>query len=145
MFINNKDELVLVHIANVLNRSFSSKLDAAVDQLLKEIRSDREQIYNLRDDVTELTSIITTSASTIFNKHASSNPRTKEIHKKLCLLHPLFNDQFLLKVVPLFVIGFFVTNINEGSTYQSLEARGIELFATLYFSKQPSERKREKF
>ena len=62
----------------------------------------------------------------------------------MSLLPAIFNDVVLLKIVPRVVIGFFVTNIMEDSTYPTLQSKGIEFMSVMNFSLQPNEKK-EKF
>ncbi len=143
--VDGIDDSVVLNIVGKLKRSISSAMNSSFDQILKEIRSDRESILKLREHVTELTSIITTTASAMFIKNPSSTPRTKEIHNKLCLLPALFSENFMLKVLPRVVTGFISTTINSGSACSDLEFKGIEFFSVLYFSKQPNEKKKEKF
>lgn len=139
------DESVVLNIVQLLKQAIFSQFKSSFNQVLQEIRTDRHTIKKLRQHVSELTSVVSTTASAIFIKNTSSNPRIKEIQKKLCLLPALFNDHLMLKVIPRVVLGFLVTTITEGSSYISLETKGIEFFSVLYFSKQPNEKKKEKF
>ena len=139
------DESVILNVVQVLRQSLVSKFDNSFGAVLKEIRADREQIHKLREHVTELTSIVTATASSMLLKHQPSNTRTKEIHTKLCLLPAMFNDQVMLKIIPRVVIGFLVTNVQDGLSNYSLETKGIDLFSILFFSKQPKEKRNEKY
>ena len=139
------DESARLMIIESLKQSIVSSIESSISEVVKEVRSDREQIKKLREHVTELTSIVTTTASEMFIKQAAPNRRVKEIQKKLCLLPALFNDQFMLKILPRVVIGFLVNNIQDGAVFHDLESRGIDLFGILYLSLQPNEKKKEKF
>ena len=129
----------------MIKLSVESSIKTFTADVLKEIRADRDEIKKLRELVSELTSVITTTATAVFIKQTPSNPRAKDILNKLCLLPALFNDQFMTRILPRVIIGFIVTNVDIGSGYSSLEAKGIEFFSTLFFSKQPNEKKQEKF
>lgn len=142
---SSADTSGFVNIVTSLKKDLFSQIDTSIAQVLMEIRADREQMKKLRDHLTEMTSIVTTTACAVFIKHQSSNPRTKDIQTKLCLLNGLFDDHFLLKVIPKVVVGFFVTNADEGSEYRALEAKGVDYFSVLYFAKQPNEKKNVKY
>ena len=134
-----------VNIVTSLKKDLFSHIDNSISQMRTEIRADLEEAKKLRDHLTEMTSIVTTTACAVFIKNQSSNPRTKDIQTKLCLLNGLFDDSFLLKVIPKVVVGFFVTNADEGSEYRALEAKGVDYFTVSYFAIQPHERKNAKF
>ena len=80
-----------------LKQSIVSSMKLSITEVLKEVRSDLEQRMKLREHLTELTSIVTTTASQMFIKQTSSNPRQKENQKKFFLLPALLKDQFMLK------------------------------------------------
>lgn len=108
---NRIDDSVLMNMITLMQWSITSSVEASNANLLAEIRANREETKRLREHVTELTTVISNLAVAVFNKHPSSNPRVKEIHRKLCLLPALFNDSFLLKILPRVVIGFIVNVI----------------------------------
>ena len=139
------DESVLLRITGSLRQYITSAVSSSLDQVLKEIRSDREDMNKLRENVEGLTSIITTTASAMFIKNPSANPRTKEIRNKLCLLPPIFNYSIMLQIIPRVVIGFIVKHIKTGSALTDLELKGIQQYSILHFSKKPKENRKEKF
>lgn len=139
------DDSVLMNTIALMQRSITSSVEASSAQLLAELRAEREDTRRLREHVSELTSIITTTAVAMFNKQPSSNPRVKEMQRKLCLLPALFNDSFMLKILPRVVVGFIANDIEEGSAYSSLEEKGVQYLCVLYFARRPKERKKEKF
>lgn len=139
------DESVMLNVIGTLRHHVSSTVNSSLDQILKEIRSDRDSVKMLRDDVDSLTSMITTMACAIFIKNQSTHPRMKEIQRHLCLLPALFNDAFMLKVIPRVVTGFISRNVNGVSTENELQLKGIELYTVLHFSRQPGETKNEKY
>lgn len=139
------DDSGILNSIDKLKHTILSAMELSFKDVHKELQTERKQIQELHNHVTSLTSIMTTTASAIFIKQASSNPRVKEIQKTLCLLPALFSDGFMLKVLPRVVVGFVVSNIQSGSSFQALQARGIELLSTLYFSLQQNEKKKEKF
>ncbi len=139
------DESVLVNFLNVFKGTITANMEASFNHLLSEIKSDREQNKKLRQHVSELTAIITTTATSMFIKQAATKPRVKELHNKLCLLPALFNDSFLLKVLPKVVVGFIATNILDGSSTAALELKGVDMYSLLFFSVQPHDTKRNKF
>lgn len=139
------DETVVVHVINSLKKSLMTDLQSSFHQVLGEIRTDRDSINKLRDHVSELTSIVTTTATAIFIKHTASQPRGKAIQRKLCLLPAFFNDHFMLMVTPRVVAGFFVNNLASGSTYSAIEDKGVEYISLMYFSMQPNDTQKEKF
>ncbi len=138
------DESVLLTIVHELKQTILKQLGCSFAEVLNEIRSDRDNIKRLREHVTEMTAMLTTTARAIFIKQPSANSRMKEIQHKLCLLPALFNDQLMLKILPKVSIGFLATQIQEGLSNLALELKGVEFFSVLYFSRQPSEKK-EKF
>lgn len=143
--VSGIDETVVVNVVRNLKKSLLKDLQSSFHQVLSEIRTDRESIIKLRDHVSELTSIVTTTATAIFIKHAANQPRGKEIQRKLCLLPAFFNDHFMLMVTPRVVIGFFVNNFASGSTYNVIEDKGVEYLSLMYFSMQPNDKRNEKF
>jgi len=143
--VNGIDESVLYNVVEMLKKSLFTEMQSSFHKVLNEIRSDRDNAKKLREHISELTSIVTTTASAIFIKQTASQPRGKEIQRKLCLLPALFNDHVMLKILPRVVIGFLVNNIANGSTLGNVERKGVEFLSVMYFSKQPNEKKKEKF
>ena len=68
------DESVMLRIIGTLQKYISSSVNSALEEVLKEIRSDRNDVKKLREHVEGLTSIITTTASAMFIKNPSSHP-----------------------------------------------------------------------
>ena len=93
---------IMMNIVQQLKSAIFTEIRGLFAQLLSEGRNDRDQIRKLKEHVTELTSIITTTASTILIKQNASNPRTKEIQRKLCLLPVFFSEKFMPKILPKF-------------------------------------------
>ena len=139
------DDSVLMNTIAVMQRSIMSSMEAFSAQMMAEIQAERQETKRLREHVTELATIVTTTAVAMFNKHPSSNPRVKEIQRKLCLLPALFNDSFMLKIFPRVVIGFIVNNIDEQQPFRNLEENGVQYLCVLNFSRKPKETKKEKF
>lgn len=139
------DESVVVNTVQALKGYISSEMKSSLQQIVNEFRTDRDQINKLREHISELTELVTTTASAMFFKQTASQPRGKELQRKLCLLPAVFNDQLMLKILSRVVIGFLVNNVPSESPYAGIEAMGVQFFSTMYFSKKPNETKKEKF
>ena len=105
-----------------------TEVENSFNQKFNELRSDREVIKKLEENVSVLTSVVTTTVSAAFIKQKSCQPRMKEIHRRLCLLPVLYNDQLMLMILPRVVLGFLVTNIVNGAAYVTLERNGITFY-----------------
>jgi len=91
-----------------------------------------------------LANVFSTAASAMFIKQPTALPRMKEIHRKICLLPVLFNDNFMSKVMARCILGAVYKHCTN-STLQSLQDSGVELISVLFFSRQPDENWKEKF
>lgn len=146
--LNSKDGLdgsVLLTVVQSLKKAIFTEVHSSLGEIMNEIRSDRDNNKKLREHISELTSIVSTTASAIFIKHAATTPRAKEIQHKLCLVPAFFSDNIMLKILPRVVMGFFFNNIVSGSPYSIIEMKGVEFWNILFFSKKPKEKKKEKY
>ena len=141
----NVDESVILNVIESLKSAVSVTMKEVVSQALSEIKRDRDEIKKLREHISEVTSIMTTTICAMFMKQVATTPRMKEIQNKLCLLPVLFTDSYIVKVLPRVLIGFLVTIVKDGAAFTDLEMQGIEFLIFLYFSIQPNERKKEKY
>ena len=114
------DDSVLINIFNVVKESIIKHIDMSLNRISSEMTKDRTIMSKLREDVSELGSMLTVIATGQFVKQTSSNPRLKEIQKKLCLLPALFNEQYLLTVLSKCLIGFGINCISPGSDLEAL-------------------------
>ena len=136
---------MLINMVNVLKESIIKHVDISVNKIISEMATDRTILTKLRSDVADLESMLVVIATGLFLKQTSSNPRLKEIQKKLCLLPALFNEQYLLTVLSKCLIGFGVNCILQGGDLQALVGNGIDLISVMYFCRKPKETTKEKF
>ncbi len=139
------DDSVLINIVNVMKASILKHIDMSLNRITSEMAKDRTILTKLREDVSELESMLNVIATSLFIKQTSANPRLKEIQKKLCLLPALFNEQYLLTVLSKCLIGFGNNCICKGSDLEALVGTGIDLISVMYFCRKPNEKAKEKF
>ena len=143
--ISGVDESAVLTIVQGLKTFISKEMNMSFNKLSEEVRSDREELHKLREDVTQATSIMTTTACSLFIKNPATTPRGKEIQRKICLLPAIFNDNIMLMIVPRVVTGFFATSVLCGSSYTTISSTAIQFYSVLNFSLQPHDRKNLKF
>lgn len=78
-----------------LTRSYNAK----VDGMMTDIKTLKESDKNIREDINELNIIMSTAAVALFSKIVPTEPRKREIRRRLCLLSALFNDKLMVHVL----------------------------------------------
>lgn len=139
------DESVVHHIAERMKECVTERVNKSVDSLSVKICRELDEVTKIRDQVADLTNVVTTVARAVFIKQPSALPRVKEIHNKICLLPALFTESFILKVMAHCVLCSSWKHKNANRSMQSLERSGTELLSILFFSRQPTEKAKEKF
>ena len=146
--LDHLDETVLAHVVDKVKEAINDRVQKAVDEIYKKLDSDLERVHKIGDYVMDLTNVVSTAASVMFIKQANSVPRQKEIHSKICILPALFTDSFILKIMSRSILGTAWKEWKEqrdAQTLRSLQRTGIDLLSIMFFSRQPSEKAKEKF
>lgn len=119
------DEPEAVNNVQGLTTFILEEMDIFINKIYWEVRTDKENLLKLWEDLFQATSIITTAACSIFIKQPATAPRAKEIQRKICILLEIFNDNVMLKILLRVVVGFLVTRFLRGSSYTAVSSKGI--------------------
>ena len=142
---NKFDESIILNVMSVVKKDIVTVVENTVSKAVEDAVKGQDMIRLLNERVTDHTSIVSTIASQSLVKQQSCSSRTKEIHKQICLLTHLFNDEFILHIISKCSVCYCLTRISSVYNFRVQQDMGIELLNILYFSKQPYETKREKF
>ena len=75
------DDSAVLTIVQGLKRFITDQLDLSFNKLRDEVRSNKDDMRKIREYVTQATSTIIATASSLLIKQQSASSRTKEIHK----------------------------------------------------------------
>lgn len=138
------DDSVIMNFLSSIKGSIKKTVEESVGNAVTDIKRDLQDVHKLRDEVGHLNTIMTTTATALFVKQASTQPRMKEIQRRLCLLPALFTEQFLSIILSRCFVGFCLNELDLGG-YSVQELKGVHLLSVMYFSKKPGEKKQEKY
>lgn len=139
------DESVLMFVVEMMKECVAENIKHAIGEMTKKLETDLKEVSKLKDHVTELANIVTTSASAMFIKQQTAPPRVNEIHNKICLLPALFSETFMFKILARCVLGLAYKHCSSASSTTTLQSGGIEIISILFFTRQPNEKWKEKF
>lgn len=139
------DESTVAHILDAVKQCVKENIEKAVSDITGNLRKDLDEVAKVRDHISELSNAVTTTASAMFIKQNTAVPRLKEIHRTICVLPALFSDSFVLNIMAHCILGIAKSSIGAQRTMFALQQFGSELFAMLFFARQPKETRKEKF
>ena len=139
------DQSVVTNLFKEVKEFIINHTEVHMERLVTEMKKDRDSMVKMEAHVEELSTIVSTSVATMFIKQPNAPPRLKEIHKKLCLLPALFNENFMLKVLSRTLMGSFLNMVQSGESYNMLEKQGLDMISIMYFAKQNNEKSKEKY
>lgn len=103
----------------------------------EKIRTDKDNLRNIWEDVSQATPFVITAACLLFIKQPATPPRVREILRKKCCSSSFLNDDVMLKLFSQVVIGLIVTHFLRGSSYRAVLRKPIQYNAVLSFRCSP--------
>lgn len=138
------EEPVLRFILGKMEQCVTDNINSSFGEFMSKMGRELDEVAKIRSQMLELTNVVTASASAMFIKQPGAVPRMKDIHRKICLLPALFNDNFLSKIMARCILGVIYNKCTNQSV-QSLLAAGTEMITVLYFSRKPDEKWKDKY
>lgn len=139
------DDSVVINMINIAKESIMKCVNSSVERIFVELKRQNDAVQKLHEHVTNLSTIVSVTASSVFVKQPSANPRTKDIHSQICLLPALFTDVFMSHILAKCLIGYGLKISKDSTNSNDYEKNGLELLNVMFFSKQPNEKTKDIF
>lgn len=134
------DYSTVITAMETMKKCIMTEIDDKLDGIKEELKKDRDFSMKIRDDVAELSTIATSTATFLMSKDTPSNSRQQELERKLCILPAVFSDVLMMNVMTKCLVGLCLMNLNV-SNYGAHERNGTRLLKVMFFCVQPRDKK----
>lgn len=142
LYSTGTDVSCLLTFMNKMKEDIRSEINMSHETLLSGIRKEAAHVQKIREDVDNVTSIVSTIATVVCNKNGVPVPKHKDVQRLLCTLTCIFNDRVMTNVMCKCFTGFGTGELAENGVDSGT---GICLLKIIIFAKNPTETKKEKF